>query len=604
VKSLSSYRFWFLAGIAIIPLVYSNATVDPVFTLRAILLAALTIVAIIATRKQPVRTSPLLWIWSIYAVFSIVSIFVAQNSGEAIYKASLVLLYGAWLFAAMQVMSKDLLSYLLRTIALLGFAVSVIALVQFFELGFGFIPGGEGPFATMTTKNLLSSFLFLTLPATVYVTITNSREWSWFGLLTLTATVFVLLITQTRAVWVGCAVMAMVVGFLFILTGNRKKLWEIYKSNIRNAAIAIAACLIAIFVFNVAPRNGSHEKSASQKAGSILNYSSDTSANMRLTVWKESFELFRDHPILGVGGGNWKIALPAYGLAKFPHYVQDGSYQWTETHNDFLAALCETGIAGGIAYAAFFIFAIYLGIRNVGKKSNIPNEMILVILTTSMLCGFALISFFDFPMSRVEHTMLLMLWISILTIIAGKGKGSPKIDTRYGALLLTIPALWLSIQRFKAETHERDLLQARIDQDPNNVIQECNKIYNARLLSVDALSTPILYYKAEAEFMQQDYTNALHDNLMALQEHPNHFYTLNNTGTCYVKLSNSDSGKVFYKKALAISPNFEESLLNLTAVYFNEKRYDSALLYLSRCDTTQPGSRAQDYARALHNSGH
>src|SRR5579864_3072794 len=117
-------RVWFLASIAIIPLVYSSETIDPAFTLRAILLAVLTLTTIFATRKQAVRTSSLLWIWCAYAVFNIISIFVAQNSGEAIYGASLTLLYGAWLFASLQIVSKDLLIPLLRMIAILGFVIA------------------------------------------------------------------------------------------------------------------------------------------------------------------------------------------------------------------------------------------------------------------------------------------------------------------------------------------------------------------------------------------------------------------------------------------------------------------------------------------------
>ncbi len=595
--------FWFLAGIAIIPFVYSTSGIDPAFTLRAILLSALTIVTIFATRKQPQRTSPLLWIWCVYALFTVSSILVAQNSGEAIYQASIILLYSAWLFAAMQIATKEILPLLLRTIAVIGCAVSFIALFQFFDLGFGFIPGGSVPFATMTTKNLLSSFLFLTLPGTLYVAIVEKKNWEMFGLVTITMSVFVLLITQTRAVWLGSSIAALVACVLFVFAKKRSNLWSKYRRNIRNSAIAVAACLIAIFVFNVAPRTGQREKSASEKIGTLANYASDTSSQMRLTVWKESLTMFQDHPILGIGTGNWKIELPHYGLANFPSNVQDGSIQWTEVHNDFLNTFCETGMFGGISFIAIFIFAAYSAIRFSRSKGNNSNDIMFAILIASMVCGYAVISFFDFPNARVEHSMLFILWLTVLPLQEREGKQLPNPIPRYVVILLLFPALLLSIQRFIAETHEKELLEARINQDWNTVIEECSKIYNPRLLSVDALSTPVLYYKAEAEFMENNYDAALRDNLDALRAHPNHFYTLNNTGSAYVKMGSLDSGKGFYKSALQISPNFEESLLNLTAVYFNEKQYDSALLFLRRCDTAEPGSRAQKYARAIHRSG-
>ena len=197
-----------------------------------------------------------------------------------------------------------------------------------------------------------------------------------------------------------------------------------------------------------------------------------------------------------------------------------------------------------------------------------------------------------------------MVWLSILSTQIGFGKASNNKIHYYIALLLVIPALWISIQRFSAEAHEKSLLEARINQEWDTVIAECNKIYDPKLLSIDALSTPLLYYKAEAEFMQQNYDAALRDNLLALKAHPNHFYTLNNAGSADIKTGNFPDGEMFYKMALAISPNFEESLLNLTVVFFNSKQYDSARMFLRRCDTTQPGSRAESFARALRNLGH
>ncbi len=592
------HSFWFLAAIAIIPLVYSNETIDPAFTLRAILLAILALVTIFVARKQPLRTSPLLWIWCAYAGFNILSIFVAQNSGEAIYEASLTLLYGAWLFAALQMMRKEFLLLVLRTIALLGFVISFISLFQFFDIGFGFIPSWGLPGATMTTKNLMSSFLFLTLPATLYIAITEKRAWSVFSLISITMSVFVLLIAQTRAVWLGCAAAAFIASALFVLTFQRKNLWKAYRTGIFKTAIAIVSCILAIFVLNIATRTGPNETSTAERVGTIANYASDASAEARLNVWQESIEMFQDHPVLGVGPGNWKIWLPRYGLSKFPTTIQNGSIQWTETHNDFLEAFCETGIGGGLAFLFVFLFGIYLAIRSAHRTSNSSRETILAILIAACICGFGIVSFFDFPNARAEHSMLFILWLAMLPMSTGRANGSNQFS-RYLALALVLPALLLSIQRFRAEHHERKLLEARLDHNWSEVISEFSQIYDSRSLTVDALATPLFYYKAEAEFMQQDYNAALRDNLEALNADPNHFFTLNNIGSCYVKLGNVSTGKVFLKKALAISPNFEESLLNLATVYFNQNKWDSAYEYVRKCDTSQEGSRAQKIARAL-----
>jgi hypothetical protein len=385
---------------------------------------------------------------------------------------------------------------------------------------------------------------------------------------------------------------------IFTFAAQRKQLWNNYRKKLLHVAIAVATCLVAIFVIQLAPQSGVHETTTSERVGTIVNYSSDASAQARLNAWKKSIEMFQDHPLLGVGAGNWKIELPHYGLSVFLPNIQDGSIQWTHAHNDFIEVLCETGIGGALAFLSVFLIAIFLAIRSVRKTTNNSRESILATLISASIFGFGIISFFDFPNSRVEHSMLLMLWLAMIPTVPQKNDAQNNY-IRYMAVILLLPGFLLSIKHFLAEQHEKTLLEARIDQNWNGVISEFPHSYDPRFITVDALSTPLLYYKAEAEFMQQDYNAALRDNLEALKADPNHFFTLNNTGSCYVNLGNLSMGKVFYRRALAISPNFEEALLNLAAVYFNQKQLDSAYECVRKCDTSQDGSRAQKYARAL-----
>src|ERR1044071_7168745 len=127
---------------------------------------------------------------------------------------------------------------------------------------------------------------------------------------------------------------------------------------------------------------------------------SDTSATMRLNVWKRSLEMIGEHPF-GVGAANWKIMLPSYGLGGYPKYVQDGTYQWTHSHNDFIEQSAELGIPGGVVYLAIFILAIVAAIRAARRDSD-PNQKLLYVLFGATVVGFGLISFLDFPKSRVE----------------------------------------------------------------------------------------------------------------------------------------------------------------------------------------------------------
>ncbi|MEZ5147879.1 MAG: O-antigen ligase family protein [Bacteroidales bacterium] len=55
---------------------------------------------------------------------------------------------------------------------------------------------------------------------------------------------------------------------------------------------------------------------------------------------------YQDHPVTGVGAGNWKIAVyPYYGR------FQPSVYRhWRNTHNDFLQISAEKGLGGFVLF--------------------------------------------------------------------------------------------------------------------------------------------------------------------------------------------------------------------------------------------------------------
>ena len=85
------------------------------------------------------------------------------------------------------------------------------------------------------------------------------------------------------------------------------------------------------------------------------------------------------------------------------------------------------------------------------------------------------------------------------------------------------------------------------------------------------------------------------DFLEAHADHPYHIHVINNLATCYAKLLDFDWAVHYYKKALFISPRFEQAILNLGAVYFQTAKYGQAREALLRCIKINPRSRAAVY---------
>ncbi|MBN2662756.1 MAG: hypothetical protein JXR68_03825 [Bacteroidales bacterium] len=112
-------------------------------------------------------------------------------------------------------------------------------------------------------------------------------------------------------------------------------------------------------------------------------------------------------------------------------------------------------------------------------------------------------------------------------------------------------------------------------------------------------SSPLYWYKGEANFYQNNINQAFQNFKIAYSQNPYHIHVLNNLGTCYTLKNNNYKAIFFYKKAIEISPKFDKSQLNTSAVYNNQNNFDSAFYYFSIIDTNYLNSRYYSFITPL-----
>jgi putative inorganic carbon (hco3(-)) transporter len=78
----------------------------------------------------------------------------------------------------------------------------------------------------------------------------------------------------------------------------------------------------------------------------------------RMAHWQAAWQMLEDHPLLGVGFGNYAIAYPEYAL---PHWDDPLGH----AHNYYLNIGAETGFLGFAAYLIFWIAAFWQSWRAV-----------------------------------------------------------------------------------------------------------------------------------------------------------------------------------------------------------------------------------------------
>ena len=124
-------------------------------------------------------------------------------------------------------------------------------------------------------------------------------------------------------------------------------------------------------------------------------------ASMRHGAWR----IFLDHPIFGTGLGTLQQVYPPYET------LYDGKIV-NHAHNDYMEALAETGVIGGLC-CAWFLGAVFLGaLRHLQDEGNSFANTLRLCGWTGC-CGLLIHSLVDFNL-HIPSNLLLFLLMSLL----------------------------------------------------------------------------------------------------------------------------------------------------------------------------------------------
>jgi O-antigen ligase len=134
-----------------------------------------------------------------------------------------------------------------------------------------------------------------------------------------------------------------------------------------------------------------------------LEITSGKRASMRADTWR----IFLDHPVLGTGLGTIEVVFPPY------ESLYDGKIV-NHTHNDYLEALAETGILGGLC-CVWFLGALF---ANALPRVAPANRSFVAALQFSALLGclgFLVHSLWDFNLHIPINAALFFVWSYLAT---------------------------------------------------------------------------------------------------------------------------------------------------------------------------------------------
>ena len=356
-----------------------------------ILILTLFFVLHLIAKKQvlQIKFPLLLGCFLLYIFFSLLSLGWANNLSRAIIALRNLSFQFLTLFLVVNlIQNKRDFKIALFSIPATGFLVASELIFKVISLG-GFSGGytlaRESIITPVGKWVYIAAIIIMTLPLTYILLLTNRNRW-------LKTFLFIETILGGIATFLTLGkgeIFSLAGGFIYIFKKQRiKKIFAI-----------LLTCTLLVIIF--IPLAAYSDQFLSRLTGIFT----DPNTRFRIVEFQSAYQIFIQHPILGVGTGNLKLEYKNL----LPWSVE------TESNNFFLQVLLELGIIG---FAVFLLLAraIYLEIRKAKMASINPEEKMLYVGFVSTLIIVLLNSMVEATLIGLYYGIVFWYIVGLLVI--------------------------------------------------------------------------------------------------------------------------------------------------------------------------------------------
>jgi O-antigen ligase len=149
----------------------------------------------------------------------------------------------------------------------------------------------------------------------------------------------------------------------------------------------------------------------------MLTTNIDTMMGGRISIWKHCLNIFKEHPILGVGIGNSRIFLQNVetNIPTFPY-----------PHNFFLFTLVELGAIGFFLFINFLIRVITAIVRCLRQLNDLHKRTLIVFLSSGLFMFFISVQVTTYRFQKKTVWVFLAMTMAALNLLSkqqGKNHG-------------------------------------------------------------------------------------------------------------------------------------------------------------------------------------
>jgi O-antigen ligase len=461
----------------------------------------------------------------------------------------------------------------------------------------------------MSNVNLFAGFLLLLLPWCLCAAVELTGGWRGVAAAAGIAALGTVAVLQSRAAWLAAAA-ALVAGGIAIL--RHRQLLGLPEGGRRALIASLSAVPIAAVVGGgLALTDTPLGRTIDRLVVSRPHQAGVPSDGGRSLVWGIAAEMIADHPLTGVGAGNFTLRMHDYfrsdELGSQRDFTNLSSDNWIQPHNDFLWVFAEKGLPGIVAFGAVFILAL-AAVRRVLAGSPTTTDARLAVASLAALVGHLVFSVFDFPLDRVSHQVVLAVHLAVLVLLKQATRATPA-----AAAPIRLPG-WLVVPPIAAATalgiayasaalqQERGVMDARRAQHAGDweAMRAAARRAATPWKTLDPLAVPVAFLEGEAERQLGHIEAATACFERAVAANPARLYVLQNLGAAYAQTGRLDDAVDIFAIAADRYPDRLELRHNLVMALVEAGRFPEAIAVIE--DVPEPlrteGMReALDFAR-------